>query len=84
MDISANSASQIATQGIQSGFQRLADNTQRIIQPVNPQQSQAQTSSTSLEASLIDNQQIATQIQGLAKVLKTEDALLGKLFEDWA
>lgn len=84
MDISANSASQLATQGIQSGFQRLADNTQRIIQPIADLQSPSQSSSTSLEASLIDNQQIATQIQGLAKVLKTEDALLGKLFEDWA
>lgn len=83
MDTSVSSAFQLAAQGIQSGFQRLADNTQRIIQPA-AKESQSKASSTSLEASLIDNQKIANQIQGLAKVLKTEDVLLGKLFEDWA
>lgn len=83
MDTSVSSAFQLAAQGIQSGFQRLADNTQRIIQPA-AKESQSQASSTSLEASLIDNQKIANQIQGLAKVLKTEDVLIGKLFEDWA
>ena len=54
MDTPVSSASQLATQGIQSGFQRLADNTQRIIQPA-AKESQSQASSTSLEASLIDN-----------------------------
>ena len=85
MDISTNSASQLAAQGIQNGFQKLADNTQNIITPLKTQGSVTpQASSTSLEASLIDNQQISTQIQSLAKVIKTEDSLIGKLFDDWA
>jgi ferritin len=84
MEISTHAASNQAVQAIHSGFQRLADNTQKIIQPGNDLKNPAESLSTSLEATLIDNQQIATQIQGLAKVIKTEDAMLGKLFEAWA
>ena len=85
MEISKNSASQLATQGIQSGFQKLAENTQNIVTPLKTMhQVTSQTTSTSLEDSLVNNQQISTQIQSLAKVMKTEDGLIGKLFDDWA
>ena len=84
MDISTNAASLQAIQGIYNGFQRLADNTQKIIQPINDLKVPPESSTNSPEALLIDNQQITNQIQGLAKVLKTEDTLLGNLFEDWA
>lgn len=85
MDISINSTSQLATQGIQKGFQKLAENTQNMATPLQTQEKVAsQKPSTSLEASLIDNQQISTQIQSLAKVIKTEDGLIGQLFDDWA
>ena len=85
MDISINSASQLATQGIQKGFQKLAENTQNITTPLQTlDKVTSQKASTSLEASLIDNQQISTQIQSLAKVIKTEDGLIGQLFDDWA
>ncbi len=87
MDISSNSASQIATQGIQTGFERLAENSQSIITPTPLKAMEgvsSQTPSTSLETSLINNQQISTQIQSLAKVIKAEDSLIGQLFDDWA
>jgi len=84
------SASQLAYQGIQNGFKDLADNTARL----NPQNNQnkplpeatelKQAPQQSLESMLIDNKQTATQIEALAKVIKTEDQLIGKLLEDWA
>jgi len=85
VDISTNSASQLAVQGIQTGFQKLAENTQNITTSLNTEKNfSSQASSTSLEASLIDNQQISNQIQSLAKVIKTEDGLIGQLLDNWA
>lgn len=85
MNISTNSVSQLATQGIQTGFQKLAENSQNITSSLTTEEKlTSQTSSTSLEASLLDNQQISTQIQSLAKVIKTEDGLLGQLLDNWA
>jgi len=85
VNISTSSASQVAAQGIQTGFQKLAENSQNITSSLKAEEKPtSQTSSTSLEASLLDNQQISTQIQSLAKVIKTEDGLLGKLLDNWA
>lgn len=67
MNISSSSA--IAMQGINNGFERLADNTQKIIQPGSPK----------LEEALIDNKLAATQVQASAKSLKTYDDMIGTL-----
>lgn len=69
MDISSTSA--IAMQGINNGFDRLADNTQKIVQPGNPK----------LEEALIDNQQASTQVQASAKALKTYDKMIGSIID---
>lgn len=85
MNIHTNSGTQSALQGIQTGFQKLAENSQNITSSLKAEEKlTSQTSSTSLEASLIDNQQISTQIQSLAKVIKTEDGLIGQLLDNWA
>jgi hypothetical protein len=85
MDISTNSASQLAVQGIQTGFQKLAENSQNITASLKAEDaSSSETSSSNLEANLIDNQQVSTQIQSLAKVIKTEDGLIGQLIDNWA
>jgi len=70
MDISS-STSGIALQGINQGFERLADNTQKIIQP----------GSTEVEAALIDNTQASTQVQTSAKALKTYDEMIGSIID---
>ena len=64
-----SSPSHFATQGIKQGFDRLAENTQKIIQPDSPK----------LEEALIDNKMAATQIQASAKALKTHDDMIGTL-----
>ena len=69
MDISSSSS--IATQGITQGFDRLAANTQKIIQP----------DSNQVEAALIDNQQASTQVQSSAKALKTYDEMIGSIID---
>ncbi|MGM0541295.1 MAG: hypothetical protein ACQEQR_02505 [Pseudomonadota bacterium] len=85
MDISTNSASQLAVQGIETGFKKLAENSHNISTSLMTERKVTlQSSSTSLEASLIDNQQLSVQIQSLAKVIKTEESLIGKLFDNWA
>lgn len=85
MDISTNPASQLAVQGIQTGFQKLAENSHNISTSLMTEENVIlQSSSTSLEASLLDNQQLSVQIQSLAKLIKTEEGLLGKLFDNWA
>jgi len=70
---------------------KLAENTQQITsQPPNPPLNQSQTSlqvttpTKSVESLLLENNQVETQIQSLAKVIKTEDNLIAQLFEDWA
>lgn len=84
------SASNLAYQGIQAGFDRLSDNTSRLNpnhskpQPLPDNTPLSQAAGPSLETMLLDNNRTATQIESLAKVMKTEDALIGKLFEDWA
>lgn len=85
MDISTNPASQLAVQGIQTGFQKLAENSHNISTSLMTEENVIlQSSSTSLEASLLDNQQLSVQIQSLTKLIKTEEGLLGKLFDNWA
>lgn len=85
MDISTNPASQLAAQGIQTGFQKLAENSHNISTSLMTEENVIlQSSSTSLEASLLDNQQLSVQIQSLTKLIKTEEGLLGKLFDNWA
>ncbi|GKT12275.1 MAG: hypothetical protein ISEC1_P1252 [Thiomicrorhabdus sp.] len=84
------SATNIAYQGIQSGFNRLADNTAHL----NPNATSntplpenillTPSSPPSLESMLLNNNRTQTQIESLAKVIKTEDNLIGQLFEDWA
>jgi len=59
----------IATQGINQGFERLADNTQKIAMP----------GSNELESAIIDNKQAATQVQTSAKALKTYDDMIGSI-----
>ncbi|MBO1926601.1 hypothetical protein J3998_03345 [Thiomicrorhabdus sp. 6S2-11] len=68
-----SNAGMTAYQGIQQNFNRLADNTQTIIQP---QQSFDNTANA-----LIDNKMAQTDIEALVKVLKTEDLLLGQLLD---
>ncbi|BBP45935.1 hypothetical protein THMIRHAS_13080 [Thiosulfatimonas sediminis] len=68
--------SMLAYQGIQQNFQRVAENTSNIVQP------QADFNQTA--NALIDNRMAQTDIEALAKVLKTQDAMLGQLFEGWA
>ncbi|HHT00373.1 MAG TPA: hypothetical protein ENK73_05890 [Thiomicrospira sp.] len=70
MDISA-SANSIALQGMNQGFERLAENTQKIIKP----------GSEELESALIDNKQAATQVQTSAKALKTYDGMIGSIID---
>ncbi|WP_019556231.1 hypothetical protein [Thiomicrorhabdus arctica] len=85
MNIPTNSASQLAIQGIQTGFQKLSENSQNIASSLKTEEKlTSQSTSTSLETSLIDNQQLSTQIQSLAKVIKTEDGLIGQLLDNWA
>lgn len=60
-----------ATLGIQQGFERLADNTQKIIHPESGQQTEA----------LLDNTQAAKQIETSAKALKTADDMIGTLLD---
>ncbi|MEA3404473.1 MAG: hypothetical protein U9R28_01900 [Pseudomonadota bacterium] len=70
MDVSA-SANSIALQGINQGFERLAENTQKIIKP----------GSEELETALIDNRQASTQVQTSAKALKTYDDMIGSIID---
>lgn len=91
------SATNLAHQGIQSGFKKLAENTEQL----NPNSTTAQSPvpddkedtvqklsaeapTQSLEEMLLSNNKTQTQIESLAKVIKTEDKLIGQLFEDWA
>ena len=85
------SATNLAHQGIQAGFKQLADNTAQL----NPNNNNKPTPSPeslkeegapvqNLEEMLLNNNKTQTQIESLAKVIKTEDELIGKLFEDWA
>lgn len=69
-------ASMLAYQGIQQNFNRLAENTQTIVQP---QQSFDKTANA-----LIDNRMAQTDIEALVKVLKTEDNMIGQLLDAWA
>ena len=84
------SATNLAHQGIQSGFNRLADNTAHLNPnnnsntPLPENTKLTQSSAPSLETMLLDNNKTQTQIESLAKVIKTEDKLIGQLFEDWA
>jgi len=70
MDISA-SANSIALQGINQGFERLAENTQKIVKP----------GSEEVESALIDNTQASTQVQTSAKALKTYDGMIGSIID---
>lgn len=85
--LSATSASQQALQGIQSGLQRFSENSAQILNPnLTPEQHTNgidQPKTKDLAGNLIDNNQIVTQVQSLSKVLKTEESLLGQLFDRW-
>ncbi|MBO1925148.1 hypothetical protein [Thiomicrorhabdus sp. 6S3-12] len=65
----------IAYNGIQKNFERLNENTQTI---VAPQQSFDNTANA-----LIDNRMAQNDIEALVKVIKTEDGLIGQLFDTW-
>jgi hypothetical protein len=60
-----------AISGIQNGFERLADNSQKIANPNSGQQL----------AALVDNTQIEKQVQASAKALKTYDQMIGQLLD---
>lgn len=91
------SATNLAHQGIQAGFKKLAENTEQLNpnstssqapdaknQESSVQKVSADAPTQSLEEMLLSNNKTQTQIEGLAKVIKTEDKLIGQLFEDWA
>lgn len=65
------SAGHYATTGIQQGFERLTDNTQKIVHPESGQQTEA----------LIDNTQVAKQVESSVKALKTYDGMIGTLLD---
>lgn len=65
-----------AYQGIQQNVNRLAENTQTIIQP--------QQSFDNTAGALIDNRMAQNDIEALVKVLKTEDDMIGQLLDGWA
>ncbi|MBN2865551.1 MAG: hypothetical protein JXK16_06035 [Thiotrichales bacterium] len=67
----SSSPSAMAMQGINQGFDRLADNTQKIATPGNPD----------LNNAIIDNKQAATQVQTSAKALKTYDEMIGSIID---
>ena len=67
----SSSPNTIALQSINQGFERLAENTQKIATP----------SSQGLEDAIIDNKQAATQVQTGAKALKTYDDMIGSLID---
>jgi len=69
--ITSSAPSATAIQGIQQGFERLANSTQTIANPNSPDVTQA----------LIDNTQVATQVQTSAKALKTHDEMIGRLID---
>lgn len=71
-----NNFANIAYNGIQKNFERLDENTQTI---VTPQQSFDNTANA-----LIDNRMAQNDIEALVKVIKTEDGLIGQLFDTWA
>ncbi|QKI89157.1 hypothetical protein [Thiomicrorhabdus xiamenensis] len=70
-----NNFANIAYNGIQKNFERLNENTQTI---VTPQQSFDNTANA-----LIDNRMAQKDIEALVKVIKTEDGLIGQLFDTW-
>lgn len=70
MNIQSNPAYQ-AISGMNQGFERLAENTQKITHPESGQQAQA----------LIDNTQAARQVESSAKALKTYDEMIGSLLD---
>ncbi len=67
----SSSASTVALQGINQGFERLADNTQKIVKP----------GSAEVESALIDNTQASTQVQSSAKALKTYNDMIGSIID---
>ncbi|MDX1348215.1 MAG: hypothetical protein R3189_08220 [Thiomicrorhabdus chilensis] len=67
----SNSPSAMAVSGINQGFERLAENTQNIIDPHSGRQ---------LE-SLVDNTLAEKQVQASAKALKTYDEMIGSLID---
>ncbi|WP_373017150.1 hypothetical protein [Thiomicrorhabdus sp.] len=70
MNIQNNPAA-IAVGGINKGFERLADNTQKIVNPQSGQQVEA----------LVDNTQVEKQVQASTKALKTYDGMIGTLLD---
>lgn len=67
----SNHPAAMAVSGINQGFDRLAENTQKITNPQSEQQ---------LEA-LVDNTQVEKQVQASAKALKTYDEMIGTLID---
>jgi len=81
-------ASLTAIQCIQSGFQTLADNTSLLSPASNSTATDSlnskNTSNNPLNEMLVKNIETSQTIQSLAKVIKTEDLLLGNLLDTWS